>query len=103
MQLARRVQVIADPEIDAGGESQRHAIRMEVVLRDGRILKAARSGAKGSSAKPLTVAEIETKFERLASSALSPAQVSTLKSTAYRSDELQDVRQLSQLLVPNLM
>jgi aconitate decarboxylase len=102
VQMASRVQVIADPEIDAGGDSHRHAIRMEVVLRDGRILKTARSSAKGSSAHPLSVAEIESKFARLAGKALSTPQVAALKSTAYRIDELQDVRQLSRLLVPNL-
>ena len=38
--LAGRVEVIADPEIDARGPAQRHATRIELALRGGEVLRA---------------------------------------------------------------
>ncbi|MDO8673723.1 MAG: MmgE/PrpD family protein, partial [Dehalococcoidia bacterium] len=64
--LAGRVAVIVDPDMDARGPAQRHYIRLEVKLKDGRLLEASRLSARGSADFPLTREEVEQKFERLA-------------------------------------
>jgi 2-methylcitrate dehydratase PrpD len=77
--LAERVKVIADPEINAGGDAHRHSVRIEVKLKDGRILIDSRQSAKGSSAQLLTREEIEAKFERLAAKVLPDKRLRELR------------------------
>lgn len=101
VRLANRVQVIADSEIDARGDTYRHAIRMEVILKDGRVLKADRESAEDNNVHPLARPQLEDKFERLASQALSATRVSALKDMAFTVDRTQDIRHLTQLLVRN--
>src|SRR5690606_16832426 len=50
--MSRQVEVVADPEIDARGDGARHATRVEVHLRDGRVLRRERAHAKGSAKSP---------------------------------------------------
>lgn len=65
VELSRRVNVKVDPEIDAHGDSHRHATRMEVHLKDGRVLTASRLYGRGNVKAPLTVAEVEEKYFKL--------------------------------------
>jgi 2-methylcitrate dehydratase PrpD len=97
--FAERVKVIADPEIDAKGDAHRHTIRIEVKLKDGRVLTDSRQSAKGSSAQPLTREEIENKFARLAAKVLPEKRVRELQATVYAAEKLQDVGELARLLV----
>jgi 2-methylcitrate dehydratase PrpD len=89
--LARRVDVTADPGIDAKGDAFRHAIRIEVVLKDGRVLKDARESAKGSAASPMSREEIETKYAKLAGKALPHARARRVQALVYGVDALADV------------
>jgi aconitate decarboxylase len=100
VELASRVQVTADPAIDAKGEGHRHHLIMAVQLHDGRVLNETRTHAKGSSAQPLTQEEIYTKFRRLAAKAIAPAQVAQLERAIEQVDQLSDMRTLSNLLRP---
>jgi 2-methylcitrate dehydratase PrpD len=97
--FAERVKVIADPEIDAKGDAHRHSIRIEVKLKDGRLLTDSRQSAKGSSALPLTRQEIETKFARLAAKVLPDSRVRELQETVYGAERLKDVGELARQLV----
>ncbi|MGO8718073.1 MAG: MmgE/PrpD family protein [Acidobacteriaceae bacterium] len=97
--LAERVKVVADPENDAKGDAHRHSIRIEVKLRDGRILTDSRQSAKGSSAHPLTREEIETKFARLAAKVLPDKRVRELRQIVYGVDALGNVGDLAKALV----
>jgi 2-methylcitrate dehydratase PrpD len=97
--LAERVRVIADPENDAKGDAHRHSIRIEVKLRDGRILTDSRQSAKGSSAYPLTREEIETKFARLSAKVLPDKRVRELRQIVYGVDALGNVGDLAKALV----
>jgi 2-methylcitrate dehydratase PrpD len=93
--LAGRVAVAADPGIDARGDGGRHAIRIEVALRDGRVLKDARDSAKGSAAHPMGRDEVETKYATLAGKALPAARVRRVHELVSRVDTLEDVRLLA--------
>lgn len=76
--FSRRVSVVADPAIDAGGDGMRHATRIRVTLRDGRVLEDERRHAKGSAAVPLSAADVRVKFDKLAIKAVSAERASTI-------------------------
>ena len=80
-----------DPDIDARGDACRHAIRIEVVLKDGRVLKDARDSAKGSAAHPMSREEIEAKYAKLAGRVLPDARARRVRELVYGVDTLEDV------------
>ena len=96
--LAGRVDVTVDPDIDTRGDAFRHAIRIEVVLKDGRVLKDARDSAKGSAAHPMSRGEIEAKYATLAGRVLPDARAGRVRELVYGVDTLEDVRQLAREL-----
>lgn len=96
--LADRVQVIADPEIDARGPSHRHETRLAVHLRDGRTLRAEKLAARGSSSFPLSSDEVREKYRRLASKAISADAVAGIERLVDALPELGDHTELMALL-----
>jgi aconitate decarboxylase len=68
--LMPRTEFVHDPELDLGGAPKRHAIKMEAMRSDGSVLSTKIEQRRGSADHPLTIAEIEQKFRRLASTAL---------------------------------
>ena len=97
---AQRVTVQADPDIDARGDAGRHNVRLELRLTDGTVLHAARDYARGSARSPLTLADVNDKFDRLARTVLDPAQVARVRDLVDRLDEIEDARQLADALRP---
>ncbi|MEW6106482.1 MAG: hypothetical protein AB1563_09010, partial [Bacillota bacterium] len=83
------------------GDAYRHAIKLEVVLKDGRVLEDYRESAKGSPAHPLSREEIEAKFFKLAGKVLDHPTAQKLRDLIYRVDTLEDVRALSAALAPS--
>lgn len=77
--LSRRVHVKADPEIDAKGPTHRHATRVMVRLRDGRVVRGEKRSARGSSDAPLTRQEVHEKYRRLAGKALPEKDVARIE------------------------
>ena len=64
MELASRFEVITSAEIDAGGRTDRHKIKAEFVLRDGRTLTHELDAAYGFGGEPVTDDDIRDKFLR---------------------------------------
>jgi 2-methylcitrate dehydratase PrpD len=98
--LSRKVEVSADPEIDARGPGSRHETHIEVVLEDGRILSDTRTSALGSAARPMSEEAVRTKFRRLAEKALAPEQVAEVERLVDGLDALADVSVLESALLP---
>lgn len=96
--FSRRVSVIADPEIDAGGDAMRHRTRVEVVLKDGTSLQDERMHAKGSAALPLTIDDVERKFFKLATKAVPHAQAERIRGLVGQVDALPDLGVLAEAL-----
>lgn len=71
--LIPRVELLHDPSLDLGGAARRHAIRIEVRLKDGRVFRLDNDRRRGSAESPLSDAEIEGKFRRLSEGVLAPA------------------------------
>jgi len=64
--MMRKVKTIHDPEIAAMGTDKMRSI-VEVVLKDGRIIKKVAENARGTREKPLTEKDVYRKFMECAS------------------------------------
>jgi 2-methylcitrate dehydratase PrpD len=64
VELAGRFEVITDAGIDAGGRTDRHKIKAEFLLRDGRTLTHELGAAYGFGGEPVSDADIRDKFLR---------------------------------------
>jgi aconitate decarboxylase len=98
MALADKVQVIPDPTIAARGAKARHAVRVEVLLKDGTHLERSVEAPRGSEQDFATKEEIVAKFEKLAGRTLLPNQVSSIRDTVLHLESLPDVAVLTRLL-----
>jgi aconitate decarboxylase len=70
--LMPRITFVHDPELDRGGATKRHAVRIEAVRRDGSVLSTEIEQRRGSPNHALGIGEVEQKFRRLAGVVLSP-------------------------------
>lgn len=100
VELASRVEVVADAAIDAKGDSHRHEVRVELELAGGQVLTGGRVSATGSSAHPLSPAQVVDKFRRLASKVLSDGRVRELEGLVAGVETLPDVGRLARAMVP---
>ena len=101
--LAHRVRLHFEPRLAAHkrpGEAHGYGCHIKVTLTDGRVLENEEEYQKGNPKKPLSAAESNDKFRRLASSAFSQNRVEKIISTVRRLDNLEDLRELTSLLVP---
>lgn len=100
LEAASRIEVVEDQELDSLGDKFRYAVKLEFMLRDGTSLKEKVSHAKGSEANPVGETELVQKFRLLASKVLEESQVEKLYHTVSSMEKLEDVKNLSKLLVP---
>jgi 2-methylcitrate dehydratase PrpD len=76
--LLPRIHFLHDPDLDEGGAIKRHAVKIEAVLRDGRVLSTEIEQRRGSPDRPLSIDEVEEKFRRLSAVALAPSAADDL-------------------------
>ena len=98
MALAERVAVIADPQITARGAKHRHAVRVELTLKNGPTLRREEEAPRGSEQRFASGAEIVAKFEKLAARALPAARIGELREAVLGLEELSDAARLAALL-----
>jgi aconitate decarboxylase len=98
MALAERVLVEADPAITARGAKHRHAVRVEVLLKNGKRAQRSQETPRGSDENFASPAEIVAKFERLAARALPPKRVGELRDAVLGLEKLADAGELAALL-----
>jgi len=99
MALAEKVEVRHDPAITVRGRQFRHAVRVEVHLRDGTRLERSVDAAFGSEDKFASDAEILAKFEKLARRTLPPRQLRELRDAIMTLEALPDASAIAKLLV----
>ena len=75
--------------------------RVEVELADGRVLRHAVEQSLGNIHRPLTDAQLDTKFRAQAVLALPESQVDGALSLCWRIAELRDVAELINASVPS--
>jgi aconitate decarboxylase len=94
LDLASRFEVYADPEIDAGGRSHRHEVRVAIELNDGRTVNGYADAAPGSASYPLSPEAIRAKFSNLASRHIGAAKTAELLEVISDLENLDDLRPL---------
>lgn len=97
VELASRVDVVADESIDARGSTHRHTTRVDLELRDGRVLHGEASHRIGSQFEPVGRPEIEQKFAQLTDS-LDGVDGSAIHDAVVGLEELTTTQALSDLL-----
>ena len=98
MALAERVTVLADPAITARGAKHRHAVRVEVFLKNGQRLEGSQEVPRGSDQYFASPDDIAGKFEKLAARALPATRVAELRDAVLGLEGLRDAAQLAKLL-----
>jgi aconitate decarboxylase len=96
--LAGKVEVRADPAITARGAKFRHAVRVEVELEDGSVLKRAVETPRGSEPNFASEAQVVAKFENLAGHALKRTQAARLRDAVLSMEKLEDASRIAKLM-----
>jgi len=94
--LASRVEVVADPEMDGLGPALKHATRVTIQTRDGRTLSADARERRGGPKNPVNRDEIVAKYRVLADAAAIPDADSLLRTVM----SLEAIEDIAELLVP---
>jgi aconitate decarboxylase len=98
--LSRKVEVVHDPEITALGSKFRHKVRVDIHLRDGRILQAMREAPRGSEFSFASAEDIIEKFKKLAVKALPSEQIDRLVAAVMNMEDLDDASDIVRLMHP---
>lgn len=97
LNLARKVEVVKDDELDALYDEKWPAI-VEVQTKDGRFLSARRDIMKGEPEDPVPDPELRRKFDSLAGDAVSADRAGKIWQTVFRLEELKSLSALAGLL-----
>ena len=93
--VSRTVHARHDPRFDGANDRGCH---LTVTLRDGRTLEKHEEFPKGQPENPLTPAELEEKFRRLAGAVIPRGAVDEVVQRVLALDELDDVGSIAALL-----
>ncbi|MFL6714887.1 MAG: MmgE/PrpD family protein [Burkholderiaceae bacterium] len=91
--LMKKISLTLDPELDAAFPGQR-AARVEIRLRDGRVLSCLQPFRKGDPEAPLSDRELEQKYRELADPVLGSEAAGALLDKLNRLDQLLDLETL---------
>jgi 2-methylcitrate dehydratase PrpD len=98
--MMHRIKISLDPDIEAAGYAKIQS-RIEVRLKDGRILKKDSGPYKGGPENPLSEAELEKKFSACAELALPPLKVSQSLQLLKNIETVRDIGILVRELLPD--
>jgi 2-methylcitrate dehydratase PrpD len=101
LDLMPRIELTHDPKLDAGGAAKRHAVNIDATLKSGETLSANVEQRRGSADYPLSSADVEGKFRRLASTSLSAPDIDELMNMISGLERHPDLKRLIYLLTRN--
>lgn len=90
----KRIHVATSPDFDAMGNAYRYATRVTVATRAGARHTAETLYRPGSAEAPVTAAQLEDKFDRLAARALDGEARARLKATVRTLEDVRDMEPL---------
>lgn len=90
----KRITARVDPGIEAMGAAFRHAARIKVATRDGRVLEREILHRRGSPENPLRPEDIVYKFRHIARSCLPQDDIERLVRLTGELDRLESVQEL---------
>jgi len=79
--LANRIEVYVDPELDAGGPHEMRAVRVEVTMKDGSVHKWEQTYRSGHWKNPMSEETLKEKFRDLAGRVLTAEAVQEIEET----------------------
>jgi len=97
-ELARRVEVKADPEMSPRRTDHATA-RVKIAMRDGRILEESATVVKGDAADPVPAEGVVAKFLALASPVLGQAHAQSVVEAVHEAQAIKNIRHLTAWLV----
>ncbi|MFY9908197.1 MAG: hypothetical protein WAK56_00055, partial [Candidatus Sulfotelmatobacter sp.] len=97
----RKIEVIADPEIEKAFPALQRAV-VTITTLEGRTFTKQLDFPKGDPRNPLTDQEVEEKFSALAEGVLSKAAQKKVKDAIWNLENLNSVSQLMRLLKSNV-
>ena len=98
MDFIKRIHARVDSEIEAMGPAYRHAARVSVTTRDGRVFKHEILNRRGSPENPLSHEDVEYKFRNVVESCLSKVNIDRVIALTDRLDTTDDTSELFGLL-----
>jgi len=102
LEFISRISANVDPEIAKMGDAFRHAARMSVTTRDGRIFEKLVLHRRGSPEAPLQPEDIVYKFRHVVRSCIPEKRMSRILDLARSLDCLEDTRELIQLVAAKI-
>jgi 2-methylcitrate dehydratase PrpD len=93
-----RVSAFVDPEIEKMGAPYRHAARVRVTARDGKVIEKLLHHRRGSPENPLKPEDIEYKFRHVVSGCLSKANIDKAVKLSAELDKADNVSELLALM-----
>ncbi|MBM3343802.1 MAG: MmgE/PrpD family protein [Betaproteobacteria bacterium] len=93
-----RVSAYVDPEIEKMGAPFRHAARVKVTAKDGRVVEKLLHHRRGSPEKPLSPEEIEYKFRNVVSGCVPKANIDKFVKLAATLDRAASTNELTALM-----
>jgi 2-methylcitrate dehydratase PrpD len=97
LELASRVEVVADAELEALYDEKWPSI-VEITTKDGRVLSARRDLPKGEPEYAISDLELKDKFMSLATDCVSPERAEAIWSAVFALDEMNKLSNLTVLL-----
>ncbi len=91
MDFISKIIIEPDSALDAGGPPKRHAVAVRVLTKKGLIFERRVDFPRGNPRNPMTRADLEQKFRKLAVKAMPPDQILELMVRVFSLEELDDV------------
>ena len=95
--LMDRIRVVRDAQLTAR-YPEGIPNRLEIALSDGRILTREVTYPRGHARNPMTDAEVEAKYFRLAERTLPRSRAERIRDLVWRLEALSDVGELTEAL-----
>ena len=93
-----RVSAYVDPEIEKMGPPFRHAARVRVTAKDGRVIEKFLHHRRGSPENPLKPEDIEYKFRHVVSGCVSKANIDKTVALVAGLEKLESTNELTVLM-----
>jgi len=94
-----KITIEEDSSLNAGGPEKRHSVLVRVVLNNGKSFQRKIDYPLGSPKNPMTLGDVEGKFQKLASKVLPDSKTVQLIEKILNLDEAEDVSELNELLI----
>jgi 2-methylcitrate dehydratase PrpD len=90
--------MVAEANPEAEGP-RRKLTRLQVRLKDGRVLERTQEGPRGSPLDPMSPEELRERFRNSCASVLSPQRQEQVLAMVDKMEDVDDVKELPSLLV----